>query len=91
MNDDFTEEEILETCENCNVTRPKTSGHIGMAKACKAHYGARFEEMKAVNHRERNERSRTKTGKKRRNEQDRKVYAKNSQKKKEYYQKIKKP
>ena len=54
FNDEANEEEILETCENCDLTEPKTSIliHIGNTKACKAHYGPRFKAMKALNDQE---------------------------------------
>ena len=54
FNDEANEEEILETCENCDLTEPKTSIliHIGNTKACKAHYGPRFKAMKALNEKE---------------------------------------
>ena len=57
LNDEANEEE---TCENCNLTRPKTQIllHIGQTKACKTHYGPRFKAMKALNDREQEQRSR---------------------------------
>ena len=57
LNDEANEEE---TCENCNLTRPKTQIliHIGQTKACKTHYGPRFKAMKAQNERERKQKSR---------------------------------
>ena len=59
FNDEANEEEILETCENCDLTEPKTSIliHIGNTKACKAHYGPRFKAMQALNEREQKQRS----------------------------------
>ena len=58
FNDEANEEEILETCKNCDLTEPKASIliHIGNTKACKAHYGPRFKAMKALNEREQKER-----------------------------------
>ena len=62
MNDEANEEE---TCENCNLTKPKTSIliHIDKTRACKVHYGQRFEAMKALNEKERKQRSRARLGK----------------------------
>ena len=90
MNDEANEEE---TCENCNLAKPKNQIliHIGQTKACKTHYGPRFEAMKAQNKRERNQKSRARVGKEKVNEQQRQAYAKNSQgrknKCKSHYQK----
>jgi hypothetical protein len=85
LHDDANEEE---TCENCNLTKPKNQIliHIGKTKACKTHYGPRFKAMKAQNERERKQKSRARIGKEKVNEQQRQAYAKNSQKKKSYYQ-----
>ena len=57
LNDEAYEEE---TCENCNLTKPKTQIliHIGETEACKTHYGPRFEAMEAQNEREQKQKSR---------------------------------
>ena len=57
LNDEANEEE---TCEFCNLTKPKTQilKHIGQTKACKAHYGPRFRAMKAQNEKEQKQKSR---------------------------------
>ena len=57
LNDEANEEE---TCEFCNLTKPKTQilKHIGQTKACKAHYGPRFKGMKAQNEKEQKQKSR---------------------------------
>ena len=72
LNDEAYEEE---TCENCNLTKPKTSIliHIDETRACKVHYGQRFEAMKAQNKRERNQKLRARKGKEKVNEQQRQV------------------
>ena len=73
-----------ETCENCNLTKPKNQIliHIGQTKACKTHYGPRFKAMKAQNEKERKQRSRARIGTEKEYEQQRQAYSKNSQKKK---------
>ena len=62
LNDEANEEE---TCENCNLTKPKTEilVHIGKTKACETHYGARFKAMKAQSKREQKQKSRARIGK----------------------------
>ena len=57
LNDEANEEE---TCEHCNLTRPKTQIliHIDQTEACKTHYGQRFTAMKAQNEREQKQKSR---------------------------------
>ena len=74
LNDEANEEE---TCEHCNLTKPKTEIliHIGKTEACKTHYGPRFKAMKAQNERERKQKSRARLGKERENEQKRKARA----------------
>ena len=89
LNDEANEEE---TCENCNLTKPKNQIliHIGQTKACKTHYGPRFKAMKALNEKERKQRLRARIGKEKVNEQQRQAYARNQeslrQKKRERYQ-----
>ena len=57
---DLNEAYEEETCENCNLTKPKTQIliHIGETEACKTHYGPRFEAMKAQNETEQKQKSR---------------------------------
>ena len=72
LNDEVNKEEE-ETCENCNLTKPKTAIliHIGQTRACKAHYGERFKAMKALNEQERQQRSRARIGKEKVSKQQR--------------------
>ena len=46
------------------MTKPKKSmlRHIGQAKDCKAHYGVRFEEMKALKNKQQKQKSRARIG-----------------------------